>query len=254
MYDYWLGGKDNYAVDREAAERSAHAVPQLPWFARENRLFLGRAVTFCASVGVSQFLDIGAGLPTMESVHHVAERFTSDPRVVYVDNDPVVVSHSRALLAKRRTTAIHGDLTQVEHILSASAVRRVIDFSKPVAILLVAVLHFIPDNAHPAENVAMLRDAMVPGSFLVISHVEMLAGQTRAARPQTEAARELGEARKGMPPAAPPRSREQITAFFGDLTLVEPGVTDVWKWRPDVESVVNPSDVMTVVGGVASKA
>jgi hypothetical protein len=210
-------------------------------------------VSFCASAGVSQFLDIGAGLPTMESVHHVAERVTSDPRVVYVDNDPVVVSHSRALLAKPRTTAIHGDLTHVDQILSASAVRRVIDFSKPVAILLVAILHFIPDQAHPAENVATLRHAMAPGSFLVISHVEMSAGQMRGARPRTEAARELGEARKGMPPAAPARSRDQIAAFFGDLTLVEPGLVEVWKWRPDAESVTNPSDVMTVVGGVARK-
>ncbi len=253
MYDYWLGGKDNFAADREAGERSVRAVPQLPWFARENRKFLGRAVTFCASAGVSQFLDVGAGLPTMESVHHVAERVAADPRVVYVDNDPVVISHSRALLARPRTAAIQGDLTRADEILSTSAVRRVINFGKPVAILLVAVLHFIPDTAHPAENVAMLRDAMAPGSFLVISHVEISAGQMSGARPRTEAARELGEARKGMPPAGPGRSRAQIAAFFGDLALVEPGLTEVWKWRPDVDSVVNPSDVMTVVGGVARK-
>ena len=253
MYDYWLGGKDNYAVDREAAERSARAVPQMPWFARENRKFLGRAVTFCASAGVRQFLDIGAGLPTMESVHHVAERVIADPRVVYLDNDPVVISHSRALLARPRTAAVQGDLTKAGEILGASAVRRVIDFSKPVAILLIAVLHFIPDEARPAKNVAMLRDAMAPGSFLVISHVELSAGQMRGARPQTEAARELGEARKGMPRPAGPRSRDQIAAFFGDLTLVEPGLTEVWDWRPDAQPVVNPSDIMTVIGGVARK-
>src|SRR5215469_15077345 len=112
MYDYWLGGKSNYEVDRQAAERSVLAVPQLPWLARENRKFLGRAVRFCATAGVSQFLDIGSGLPTMESVHQVAERVTTYPRVVYVDNDPVVVAHSRALLATPRSAAFRGDLTR----------------------------------------------------------------------------------------------------------------------------------------------
>ncbi len=254
IYDYWLGGKDNFAADREAAERSTHAVPQLPWFARENRSFLGRAVRFCAGEGVSQFLDIGAGLPTMESVHQVAERITADPHVVYVDHDPVVVTHSRALLAAKNTAAILGDVSRPDEILNDPEVTQLIDFTKPVGILLVAVLHFVPDELHPAESVARLRAAMAPGSFLVISHVEMLPGQMDGLTPQTEASRELGEARKRMPQDAPVRSREEIAAYFGDLQLVEPGLTEVWEWRPEGDLVANPSDVMTVIGGVAAKA
>jgi hypothetical protein len=252
MYDYWLGGKDNFAADREAAERSALAVPQLPWLARENRKFLGRAVRCCANAGITQFLDIGTGLPTMNSVHQVAEQISADPRVVYVDNDPVVVSHARALLTRARTVAIQGDLTRPDELLGESDVRAVIDFSKPVAVLLVAVLHFVPDEADPAGSIAKLRDVMAPGSYLVISHVEMSRGQVVGSQPQTGAARQLGEARRGMPPGRA-RTREEVRVFFGDMTLLEPGLTDVWAWRPDGDSVVTAGDVMTVVGGVGRK-
>ncbi|HUJ05006.1 MAG TPA: SAM-dependent methyltransferase [Streptosporangiaceae bacterium] len=252
MYDYWLGGKDNFAADRVAAERSAAAVPQLPWLARENRAFLGRAVSFCASAGVTQFLDIGTGLPTMNSVHQVARQVAASPRVVYVDNDPVVVSHARALLTTPGTLAVRGDLTRPDEFLGDPDVRAVIDFSEPVAILLVAVLHFIPDDVDPVGAVAKLRDAMAPGSYLVISHVVMTPGQVSSAQPQTETARELGEARRGMPPACA-RTKEEVAAFFGDLTVVEPGLTDVWDWQPDADTVVVSGDVMTVIGGVARK-
>jgi S-adenosyl methyltransferase len=252
MYDYWLGGKDNFAADREAAERSALAVPQLPWLARQNRSFLGRAVRCCASAGVTQFLDIGTGLPTMNSVHQVAARITANPQVVYVDNDPVVVSHARALLTTPQTVAIHGDLTRPDELLDDPDVLAVIDFSQPVAVLLVAVLHFVPDEADPAGSVAKLREAMAPGSYLVISHVEMSSGQVVGAQPQTGTARELGEARRGMPPARA-RTREEVGVFFGDMTLLEPGLADVWGWRPDGGSVTTASNVMTVIGGVATK-
>jgi S-adenosyl methyltransferase len=251
MYDYWLGGKDNFAADREAAERSAAAVPQLPWLARENRKFLGRAVRFCAAAGLTQFLDIGSGLPTMENVHQVAGQVIDEPRVVYADIDPVVVSHAQALLSTPRTEAIRGDLTQPGEILAHS--RRLIDFGKPVAVLLVAVLHFVSDEADPWGSVAALRDAMAPGSYLVISHVEMARGQVAGHQPMTGAARQLEQARKGMPRTSPARPREEIAAFFGDLTLVDPGLTDVWAWRPDVGPVTLESDVMTVLAGVATK-
>jgi hypothetical protein len=253
MYDYWLGGKDNFAADREAATRSALAVPQLPWLARENRKFLGRAVRFCAAAGVTQFIDIGAGLPTMESVHQVAGQVTAEPHVVYVDHDPLVITHARALLATPHTAAVQGDLTRPDEFLAAAEVRELIDFSQPVAILLVAVLHFVPDEAGPAGCVARLREIMAPGSYLVISHVEMAPGQVSGSQqPQTGAARELGEARQGMPPSQA-RGRDELAAFFEGLTLVEPGLTDVWNWRPDTEAVTSPSDVMTVVGGVGRK-
>jgi hypothetical protein len=247
MYDYWLGGKDNFAADREAAERSAQAVPQLPWLARENRAFLGRAVRYCANAGIRQFIDIGSGLPTMENVHQVARQAAGDTRVVYVDIDPVVVSHAQALLATPATVAIQADVTRPDEILGAPEVRRLIDFGLPVALLLVAILHFIPDEAHPAESVARLRDALAPGSYLVISHVEV--ARTPA---QADTASELAAARKGTQ-SGPARDRDEIAGFFGDLPLVDPGLTDVWAWRPDRDAVVSASDYMTVLGGVARK-
>jgi S-adenosyl methyltransferase len=251
MYDYWLGGKDNFAADREAADRSALAVPQLPWLAAQNRKFLGRAVRFCADAGITQFLDIGSGLPTMDNVHEVAERVTAEPHVVYVDNDPVVVSHGQALLASPRTAAMHGDLTRPDEILGAAGVRRLIDFARPVAVLLVAVLHFVPDEAGAPGSVARLREVMAPGSYLVISHVVMSAVHVAGGR-LSGTARELGEARKGMSQAAS-RSPEEVTALFGDMTLVEPGLTEAWSWRPDGEPVAAESDVMTLLAGVARK-
>jgi hypothetical protein len=252
IYDYWLGGKDNFAADREAAELSTRAVPALPWLSRENRKFLGRAVRFCAGAGITQFLDIGSGLPTMENVHEVAGQAAEDPHVVYVDNDPVVISHACALLSTPRTAAARGDLTRPEEILRAPEVRRLIDFEQPVAILIVATLHFIPDEAGPAAAVARLREAMAPGSYLVISHVEMSPEHGVGTEPRSQTARDLGEAQQGTP-WGPVRTREEIAGFFGDLTLVAPGLVDVWDWRPDSDVVVISSDVMTVVGAVARK-
>jgi S-adenosyl methyltransferase len=252
IYDYWLGGKDNFAADREAAERQAEAVPQLPWLSRENRRFLGRAVRFCASAGITQFLDIGSGLPTMENVHQVAEQVTADARVVYVDNDPVVVRHAQALLATPRTEAIYGDLNRPDDILNDPGVRRMIDLDRPVAVLLISVLHYIPDEAGTAASVAMLRDAMAPGSYLAISHILMPPGHVTGHQPLSETARKLGEARTGMPSGAV-RPREQIAAFFGDFTLVDPGLKEIWAWRPDGQPVLATDDVMTLIGGVARK-
>jgi hypothetical protein len=253
MYDYWLGGKDNFAADREAGDRLTRAVPQFPWLSRENRGFLGRAVRFCANAGITQFLDIGSGLPTMENVHEVAGQAAQDPCVVYVDKDPVVVRHAQALLAAPRTAAIQGDLTRPDEIIDAPAVRGLIDFGRPVAVLTVAVLHFIPDEAGPAAAMARLRDAVAPGSCLVLSHIVVSPDHGTGNQPLSDTARELAEARKEMPPAAPVRTRGEIAAFFGDMTLVEPGLTEVWAWRPDHDTVVTESDVLSLVGGVARK-
>jgi hypothetical protein len=252
VYDYWLGGKDNFAADRESAEQSLKVVPQLPWLSRENRKFLGRAVRFCARAGITQFLDIGSGLPTMENVHEVAGQAAEDPHVVYVDNDPVVISHARALLSTPLTAAARGDLTQPEEILAAPEVRRLIDFERPVAILVIATLHFIPDEAGPAAAMARLRAAMAPGSYLVISHIEVSPDHGVGTQPRSQAARDLGEAQKGTP-WGPARNREEIAAFFGDLTLVEPGLVDVWDWRPDSDVAVVSSDFLTLLGAVARK-
>jgi hypothetical protein len=253
IYDYLLGGKDNFAVDREAAERTIAVVPQAPWLARQNRRFLERAVRFCASAGITQFLDIGSGLPTMRNVHQVAEQVITDPHVVYADHDPVVVSHAQALLATPRTVAVHGELARPEEILADPQVRRLIDFDRPVAILLIAVLHFLTAEANCAAVVARLRDAMAPGSYLVISCVEFSPAHAVGEELLSDEVRELADTRKGLS-RLPALAREQIAAFFGDLTLVEPGLVEVWHWRPeDDEIAVMASDVISPLGGVARK-
>ena len=252
VYDYWLGGKDNFAVDREAADRQARAVPQLPALSRQNRDFLSRAVRFLVGEGIEQFLDIGSGLPTNQNVHEVAQSVNPDARVVYVDIDPVVVSHAQALLSGSKTAAILGDVCRPDDILDAPEVRRLIDFSQPVAVLVLAVLHFIPDEADPAAAMTRLRAAMAPGSYLVISHADVSPAHAVGTKPLTDTARELGEANKTAMPL-PARTRKEIVGFFGDLALVEPGLTDIWAWRPEGDAVVTTTDFMRILGGVARK-
>jgi hypothetical protein len=252
MYDYWLGGKDNFAADREAADRMAQAIPQLPWLARENRGFLQRAVGFCAREGVTQFLDIGSGLPTNRNVHEVAQHVNADSRVVYADNDPVVVAHARALLSGTRSAAVRADICRPDDILGAPEVRRLIGFSQPVGVLLLAVLHLIPDEADPAGAVARLREAMAPGSYLIISHADVSQAHVVGTERRSDTARELVDANKALV-TVPARTRGEISRFFGDWTLVEPGLTDIWAWRPEDDPVTNTSDFMTILGGVARK-
>jgi hypothetical protein len=252
MYDYWLGGKDNFAADREAADRQAHAIPQLPWLARQNRGFLQRAVGFCAREGVTQFLDIGSGLPTNRNVHEVAQHVNADSRVVYADIDPVVVAHARALLSGPQTAAIRGDACRPDDILAAPEVRRLIDFSQPVAVLLLAVLHLIPDEADPAGSVARLREALPPGSHLLISHADVSRAHVVGTERLSDTARELVDANQALA-AIPARTRDEISGLFGDWTLADPGLTDIWAWRPEDETVTNTSGFMTILGGVARK-
>jgi len=253
MYDFWLGGKDNFAADREAAGGMAAAIPELPLLARENRKFVARAVRFCAGAGVAQFLDIGSGLPTMENVHEAAAQVTGQARVVYVDNDPVAVSHGRALLATERTRSVHGDLTQPGEVVAAATATGLIDLGRPVAVLLAAVLHHVPDEADPAACVAALRAAMAPGSYLVISHAQLTPGHIAGGTPVSELGREIAAAQQGAPRGNGTRTREEIAAFFGDMTLLEPGLTEVWAWRPDTVPVAIRPHTLTVLGGVARK-
>ena len=203
MYDYWLGGKDNFAADRAAAVESAAAIPQLPLLARENRAFLGRAVRFCVGAGVTQFLDIGSGLPTADNTHEVAQRAAPGARTVYVDIDPVVVSHARALLATPLTRAVRGDLTRPGEVLAAAEGTGLVDFARPVAVLLGAVLHHVPDEADPAGCVAAYRDAVAPGSCLVISHAQLAPGHVDGTEPISEA----GPGHRRVPPGRPAGQR-----------------------------------------------
>ncbi|MCT9932927.1 SAM-dependent methyltransferase [Planotetraspora sp. A-T 1434] len=225
MYDYYLGGKDHYAADRACAEEVIRHAPQARDIALANRAFLGRAVRFLAGeAGIGQFLDIGAGLPTRDNVHEVAQRVNPASRVVYVDNDPVVLIHARALLATdAQTRAIAGDVRKPSDILTHPDMHALLDSSKPVAVLLVAVLHFIPDDQEPYAAVRTLVDAMAPGSYLVVSHAE----QT----PELQGAAKRYE-RANAPAVL--RSVAEIRGFFEGLELVDPGLVNVRRWRPEV--------------------
>jgi S-adenosyl methyltransferase len=227
MYDYFLGGKDHFPADKAAAEQLLATVPLTRVGARENRAFLQRAVGFLAGeAGIRQFLDIGTGLPTQGNVHEVAQAVAPDARVVYVDNDPIVHAHANALLSGDNTASILGDLRDPDGILADPETNRLIDFRQPVAILLVAVLHFIRDREDPAGIVARLKAAMAPGSYLVISHA------TGDLYP-----REIGaEATKAYDRATAPlvlRTRAEIERFFDGLELVPPGLVQLSRWRPD---------------------
>jgi len=242
MYDYWLGGKDNYAADRHAAEELLRLIPESILACRHNRLFLQRAVQFLAAeAGIRQFIDIGTGLPTQNNVHEMAP----DARVVYVDYDPVVIAHANALLVKRATVrAIRGDLRQPQDILADPGLRGLIDLGEPVAILLVAVLHFVDDKEDPYRITDALKAAMAPGSYLVISHVT--ADEIPAAVSQ-----DAQRIYHGASAAVTPRSRAQVQQFFDGLDLVDPGVVNTSTW-PRRLSLPSPGRVLSYAG-VATK-
>ncbi|SEF89059.1 S-adenosyl methyltransferase [Nonomuraea solani] len=230
MYDYYLGGKDNFPADREAAEKIIAIVPEVRETARDNRAFLGKAVRLMAEHGVRQFLDLGAGLPTRENVHEVARRAAPDARVVYVDNDPIVLAHARALLADDAgTIAVHGDITDPGAILADPAVTGHLDFGRPTAVLMSAVLHFVPGDREAADIVTALRRPLVAGSHLLISHFYT---------PDSENAKvKAGQQvyKSTQPGALSARSLRQITAFFDDMTLLAPGLVPVKSWRPECD-------------------
>jgi hypothetical protein len=247
IYDYFLSGKDNFAADRAAAAKIAEAAPDVVRRAKENRAFLGRAVRSLAQAGIRQFLDIGTGLPTQDNVHQVAQRLIPAAHVAYVDNDPVVLLHARALLATdMRTIVIDADMREPAKILHHARVNEFIDLDQPVAILMVAVLHFVPDTDQAAEIAAAFRQHMVPGSYLVISHVTAgnMSPQNLSQAVQTYATSSSG--------SITPRSHEQIESFFDGLELQEPGLVPVARWRPD-----GPVPPVTAgpnfLGGVARK-
>ncbi|WP_326921418.1 SAM-dependent methyltransferase [Actinophytocola sp.] len=227
MYDALLGGSHNFAVDRRAVEMAVAKVPDLPKVAWSNRAFLRRSVRFMVAAGIRQFLDIGSGIPTSGNVHEVAWEADPQCRVQYVDLDSVAVAHSRAILAgQERAAAIEGDLRAPKELLADPRLRKMIDLSQPVGVLLVAVLHLLSDGENPRGVVAAIRDAIAPGSYIAISHL------TSAQRP--EDAMRLGEqAKAGSGVGIYFRSREDITALFDGLTVVAPGVVELALWRPE---------------------
>jgi len=253
VYDYLLGGKDNFAADRAAAEAGLRANPNSRVPPRENRAFLGRAVGYLAEhAGISQFLDIGTGIPTSPNVHEIVQRANPAARVVYVDNDPIVLAHARALLRggpAGRIAYIDADIRDVDGILGAPDLLGTLDLDRPVGLLLLAVLHFVGDADDPCGIVRRLLDALPSGSYLALSH---LTGDFDAAAWEGVAA---VFRRSGVTMQV--RSLEQVTRFFDGLELVEPGVVSLPAWRPDPGAHGDegpPSDAaVSVYGGVARK-
>jgi hypothetical protein len=247
MYDHYLGGKDNYPVDREAVAKVLRSAPEVRDIARANRSFLQRTVRFLAEEGIRQFLDIGTGIPTAGNVHEVAGDVAPGARVVYVDNDPIVNTHANALLGGHGTTGIVlADLRNPTAILDHPTTRGLLDFTEPVALLLVAILHFIADDDKPAEILSVLRGALPPGSFVVISHV------TKDFR--SEAAEGVASVYNNTATAPLAlRSHLEISSFFEGCRLVEPGLVQVPLWRPD--GPLPPSlDKIWMYGGVGRVA
>ena len=241
IYDYLLGGKDNYAADRAAAQRLTAAIPGAARAARDNRAFLSRAVHYLAcECGIRQFLDIGTGLPTQGSVHEAAQAANPSARVVYVDNDSVVLAHARALLADNPNVHVaEGELEYPREMLGRKEIRQWIDFSQPVAILLVAVLHFL-DDCQPWQAVEAITRRIAPGSYVVISHVT-------GDQITDEAVKQAREVYTGIAPGTA-RSRAQIMTFFDGLKLIEPGLVDVAAWRSGRELPTRPTLFWAGVG------
>jgi hypothetical protein len=234
MYDYYLGGSHNFEADRRLAEETIRVWPDLRHLARANRAFLRRAVTALAASGVDQFLDLGAGIPTVGSVHETALAANPHARTVYVDADLVAVAHGTALLADRPHTAVvHADLRDPAAVLGDAALSGLLDLRRPVAVLMLAVLPFVPDADDPAAIVAGYRDATAPGSHLVLSH------GTDDYRP--EAAHRAEEVYRRASHAMTLRSRAEVAALLDGYELVEPGLVDVIHWRPDPQ-VPDPLD------------
>jgi len=250
VYDFYLGGKDHFAADRETGQALMRVVPTIRAAARENRAFLGRAVRFLvAEAGIRQFLDIGTGLPSANNVHEVAQGLAPSCRVVYVDNDPIVLAHARALLTSSpegKTAYIHADLREPEKVLSDPATRATLDFSQPIALMLVAVLHFVPDEAQPRRIVDTLLGALPSGSYLVASHV------TAEHDPDTLAGAGRAYQERGLTGQIRTADEFAELAFRG-LEMVDPGLTLVSEWRPRGAGPRPMASEVNTYGGVARK-
>jgi len=253
IYDYFLGGKDNFPADREVAEQVVAIAPVARDIVEDNRAFLRRAVRLLAGeAGIRQFIDLGSGLPTQGNVHEIAQAVAPDARVVYVDNDAMVVTHSRALLAGDNTAAIEADLRDPDSVMRHQEVRELIDFDQPIALLLMAILHFVPDDEDPYGIVARFRDALPAGSYLALSH----GTRDIPARPDMspEAMAEMGAKVERLyqltTASLVTRTHAQVERFFDGFDLLDPGLVEIQLWRPDEADALLPGGFY---GGVGRK-
>ena len=245
VYDAILGGKDNFAADRAVADLARQAFPDGGQAAHINRALLGRAVRYMARAGVDQFLDLGSGLPTVQNTHQIAQAANAAARVVYVDNDPIVLAHGRALLADNPgTNVVTADLREPEQILSHPDIVRFLDLSRPVGVILNAVIHHVLDEEDPYGIVDHYKQLMSSGSYLLITHFSSSSPEARAL--EQVLLRTLGRGQL--------RSREEITRFFDGLDIIEPGIVYLPEWRPD-EPVPDPLDISSLlyIGGLGRK-
>jgi hypothetical protein len=231
VYDYFLNGKDNFAVDRQAAEHLLKAFPGFRTAARSNRMWMHRAARYAAEQGITQFLDIGTGIPTEPNLHEVVQEVVPSAHVVYADNDPIVLAHSRALLVSKpegRTAYLEADVTDPQAILNSDEVKALIDFGKPVALSIVGVFHYLPDHLEPYDLVRQLLEPLASGSLLIFSHCTPDFAPELWERAMVVYKADGGEAQV--------RSREEVTRFFDGTELVEPGVVSPFRRHPDAET------------------
>jgi hypothetical protein len=230
VYDVYLGGAHNFQIDREFAKRAKELLPEVISLARMNRAFLQRAVRELARSGVDQFLDLGSGIPTVGNVHEIAQRINPQARVVYVDNEAVAVAHSALILeGNERAGVVNADVREPDQVLDAEVTRRLLDFSRPVAVIMCTIMHFVPDEDDPERVVHAYRDAIAPGSYLAISHAT------------SDNRTDVGEISASYRNTANPvtlRPRSRIERFFDGFELLEPGLVFTPQWRPD-----HPTDI-----------
>ncbi|WP_323746515.1 SAM-dependent methyltransferase [Catenulispora pinisilvae] len=233
MYDYFLGGSHNFESNRELAEKYIEVLPDMPVIAQAQRTVLHRAVRFLATAGIDQFLDLGSGIPTAGAVHEVAREINPEARVAYVDSDPVAFAHTTAMLDDLDGVGtVYSDLRDPDSVLTNPVTAETLDLSRPVAVLMIAVLHFVPDQDDPADVVTAYRAATAPGSYLAITHA------TSDYRP--ELARRAEAVYTGASHPISYRGREQILAMLAGYELVAPGLTDMIRWRPDPQADPDP--------------
>ncbi|WP_214416687.1 SAM-dependent methyltransferase [Sphaerisporangium fuscum] len=246
--NYFLGGKDNFAADRKAAEELLAIAPEIRDMAREGQAFHTRVIRYLVEQGITQFLNVGAGMPSGNNTHQVAQGLTPDARVVYASRDPVVLSHSRALLATdERTGVVEGDILHPAELLAAHGLRRVLDLSRPVAVIVMSALQFVPDEDGPFKRVAELRDLLPDGSHLMVIHA-VFDSRPEAAKPIVEVYKRVLKRNEDAS-----RTREQVLGFFDGFELVDPGLVYVRQWRPENPLNVHRPEKDWLVGGVGRK-